>query len=109
MPYWALAKGFLTGKYREGGDEVDSVRAGAATAYLDERGSGILAALDDVAAAHDTTVASVAIAWLAAQPTVASPIASARNVEQLEQILPAQTLDLTSAELEAIDAASAPA
>jgi aryl-alcohol dehydrogenase (NADP+) len=109
MPYWALAKGFLTGKYREGEERADSPRAGSATAYLNATGIAVLDALDEVAANHDVPVAAVAIAWLAAQDTVASPIASARNPGQLAQILPAQELELTSAELEALDAASAPA
>lgn len=105
-PYWGLAKGFLTGKYRPG-VEVESVRAAAASKYLDDRGLRILAALDEVAAAHDTTVAAVALAWLAAQPTVAAPIASARNVEQLNDLLPALGLELKADEVERLSAASA--
>jgi aryl-alcohol dehydrogenase-like predicted oxidoreductase len=98
LPYYGLAKGFLTGKYRPGGEAVESVRAEAARAYL-ERGGAVLEALDEVAAAHDTTVAAVALAWLVAQPSVVAPIASARTTEQLEQILPAATLELTEDEL----------
>lgn len=105
-PYWALAKGFLTGKYRPG-VEVESVRAAAASKYLDERGLRILAALDEVAAAHDTTVAAAALAWLAAQPTVTAPIASARTVEQLSDLLPALELELKADEVERLTAASA--
>lgn len=105
-PYWGLAKGFLTGKYRPG-VEVDSVRAAAASKYLDERGLRVLAALDEVAAAHDTTVAAVALAWLAAQPTVTSPIASARTVDQLTDLLPALELELKADEVERLTAASA--
>ncbi|MFD7657987.1 aldo/keto reductase [Actinosynnema sp. NPDC059797] len=93
-PYWGLAKGFLTGKYREG-VEVDSVRAQAASRYLDERGLRLLEALDEISEAHGTTQAAVALAWLAAQPTVASPIASARTEDQLKDLLPALTLRLT--------------
>ncbi len=69
-------------------------------AYLDSGGAAVLAALDEIAAAHETTVAAVALAWLRAQPTVVAPIASARTIEQLEQILPAATLELTPAELD---------
>jgi aryl-alcohol dehydrogenase-like predicted oxidoreductase len=99
VPYFALAKGFLTGKYRPGGAAVDSPRAGAASAYLERGGAEVLDALDDVAAAHGTTVATIALAWLAAQPHVVSPIASARTVAQLEDLLPVNTITLTSDEV----------
>ena len=79
LPYFALAMGFLTGKYRPGADAVDSQRAQGAGAYLDARGERVLAALDAVAAAHGVPVAAVSLAWLAAQPTVVAPIASART------------------------------
>jgi aryl-alcohol dehydrogenase-like predicted oxidoreductase len=106
VPYFALARGFLTGKYRPGGESVDSPRAESARAYLDRRGADVLDALDAVAAAHGTTVAAVALAWLRAQPTVVAPIASARTTAQLEEILPAATLELTPAELDRLSAAS---
>jgi aryl-alcohol dehydrogenase-like predicted oxidoreductase len=99
VPYYGLAKGFLSGKYRPGGEAVESARAEAARAYLDHGGVAVLEALDEVAAAHQTTVAAVALAWLRAQPRVVAPIASARTIEQLEQILPAATLELAPAEL----------
>jgi aryl-alcohol dehydrogenase-like predicted oxidoreductase len=99
LPYFALAQGFLTGKYRPGTEGVESQRAEGARAYLDQGGVAVLAALDEIAAAHDTTVAAVALAWLLAHPRVVAPIASARTTEQLEQILPAATLTLTSAEI----------
>src|SRR5206468_3687759 len=70
LPYYGLAKGFLTGKYRPGGEEVRSDRAEAARAYLDQGGAAVLEALDEVAAAHDAPVAAVALAWLRAQPRV---------------------------------------
>jgi aryl-alcohol dehydrogenase-like predicted oxidoreductase len=100
VPYFGLAKGFLTGKYRPGGEVVESVRADAASAYLADGGGAVLEVLDEVAAAHQVTVAAVALAWLRAQPRVVAPIASARTCEQLEQILPAATLKLTAAELD---------
>jgi aryl-alcohol dehydrogenase-like predicted oxidoreductase len=107
IPYYALAKGFLTGKYREGGDEVRSARAEGARAYLDERGTRVLAVLDEAATAHDVPVAAVSLAWLAAQPTVVSPIASARTPAQLAELMALTDLELTDAELGALDAASA--
>ncbi|MGD9985627.1 aldo/keto reductase [Pseudonocardia sp.] len=99
LPYYALAKGFLTGKYRDGGPAVDSVRAEGALAYLDDRGRAVLAALDEIAAGHEVPVAAVALAWLAAQPTVVAPIASARTPEQLADLLPVLDLTLTDDEL----------
>jgi aryl-alcohol dehydrogenase-like predicted oxidoreductase len=106
VPYFALAKGFLTGKYRPGGDPVQSARAEGARAYLDRGGAAVLEALDDVAAAHGTTVAAVALAWLLARPRIASVIASARTTQQLEEILPAASLELTAAEVERLSAAA---
>lgn len=96
MPYFGLARGFLTGKYRPGGPEGDSPRSGRARAYLDDRGIAVLGALDEVAAAHGTTQAAVALAWLLTRPAVVSPIASARSVEQLEGLLPMADLKLTA-------------
>jgi aryl-alcohol dehydrogenase-like predicted oxidoreductase len=108
LPYYALAKGFLTGKYRPGGGEVpDSPRAEAAYAYLDAGGEAVLEALDEVAASHQAPVAAVALAWLLAQPKVVAPIASARNTQQLNDILPAVSLTLGPEALERLSAASA--
>jgi aryl-alcohol dehydrogenase-like predicted oxidoreductase len=105
LPYYGLAKGFLTGKYRPG-TSVESVRAEGARAYLDDRGLRVLGVLDEVAAAHDVPVASVALGWLAAQPTVAAPIASARTAEQLTGLLPVLELELTDDELRRLSDAS---
>jgi len=105
IPYLGLAGGFLTGKYRPGGPPVASPRARGATARLDEHGVGALDTLGEIAAAHDTTHAAVALAWLAAQPTVLAPLASARTVEQLEQLLTFTTLTLTAGELDALSLA----
>jgi len=99
LPYYALAKGFLTGKYRDGGPDVDSPRAEAALAYLDDRGRAVLAVLDEIAAGHGVPVAAVALGWLVAQPTVVSPIASARNTDQLADLLPVLDLELTDDEV----------
>ncbi|GGR35217.1 aldo/keto reductase [Streptomyces netropsis] len=107
VPYFALASGFLTGKYRPG-RTVDSARAEGAGKHLEsERGRRILTALDEVAAAHDAEVATVALAWLNAQPTVASPLASARTVEQLPALLAVADVTLTEAELKRLTEASA--
>ncbi|WP_285652529.1 aldo/keto reductase [Actinomycetospora sp. NBRC 106375] len=116
MPYFALAKGFLTGKYRPGSDAVAaavdtsgpmaSARAGGAVEYLDDRGARVLGVLDEVAGAHAVPVAAVALAWLAAQPTVTAPIASARTVSQLGTILPMAELTLAPDELGALTEAS---
>jgi aryl-alcohol dehydrogenase-like predicted oxidoreductase len=107
VPYYALASGFLTGKYRPGAT-VDSARAGGASKHLEtERGRRVLTALDEIAQAHDAPVATVALAWLAARPTVAAPIASARTVEQLPALLGVADLKLTEPELTRLTDASA--
>jgi aryl-alcohol dehydrogenase-like predicted oxidoreductase len=108
LPYFGLAKGFLTGKYRLG-HAVDSDRGRLdGSAYLDERGLRVLGLLDEIAAAHATTVAAVALAWLLEQPNVATPIASSRTPEQLVALLPMVELTLTEAELEQLAEASSP-
>ncbi|MFD7118372.1 aldo/keto reductase [Streptomyces sp. NPDC059922] len=107
VPYFALASGFLTGKYRPG-TTVDSPRADRAATYLEsERGSKVLTALDRIAAARGAEVATVALAWLAAQPTVVAPLASARTTEQLPALLAAAALELTAEELAELTTASA--
>jgi len=108
LPFFSLARGFLTGKYRRDGPEVDSPRAaGVRESYFNERGFTVLDALDEIAAAHQTSVAAVALAWLLAQPTVAAPVASATSPEQLAELLPATTLELTAGQLERLNDASA--
>ncbi|MGY1688965.1 aldo/keto reductase [Geodermatophilus sp. SYSU D01105] len=106
LPYFALAKGFLTGKYRPG-EQVDSPRAEGAAAYVGERGDRVLTALQQVADAHGVTGAAVALRWLADQPTVVSPIASGRSVDQLADLLPMQDLVLTDEERRLLTDASA--
>lgn len=107
VPYFALASGFLTGKYRPG-TTVDSARAQNAGKHLEtERGRQVLTALDEIAQAHEVPVATVALAWLAAQPTVAAPIASARTVDQLPALLGVADLTLTDTELSRLTTASA--
>jgi aryl-alcohol dehydrogenase-like predicted oxidoreductase len=107
MPYFALASGFLTGKYRPG-EQVDSQRAGGAAKHLEtERGRRVLAALDAIATARGLAVATVALAWLAARQTVAAPIASARTVEQLPVLLAVADVELTESEVASLTEASA--
>ncbi|MDW8809351.1 aldo/keto reductase [Streptomyces scabiei] len=107
VPYFALAKGFLTGKYRPG-TTVDSPRAAGAGAYLaTPAGTRVLAALDEIAESRGAAHATVALAWLAAQPTVAAPIASARNLDQLPDLLAVADLTLTPEELRRLTDASA--
>jgi aryl-alcohol dehydrogenase-like predicted oxidoreductase len=102
LPYFALARGFLTGKYRPG-VHVKSARAAGAEAYLaDARAEELLRTLDEIAAAHRTSVAAVAIAWLRSRPTVVAPIASARTADQLAEILPGASLKPTDAELRSL-------
>jgi aryl-alcohol dehydrogenase-like predicted oxidoreductase len=105
LPYFGLARGFLTGKYRAG-ERVDSPRAEGASAYVGERGDRVLAALREVADGSGVPVAAVALRWLADRPTVTAPIASARSVEQLADLLPMRDLRLTDEQTKALDDAS---
>ena len=97
LPYFGLARGFLTGKYRPG-TVIDSVRAGGVAAYQNEEGWKLLSKLDSLANHHKTTVSAIALAWLRSQPTVAAPIASARNINQLKEIMP--LIELSADELQ---------
>ncbi|MGW4059185.1 aldo/keto reductase [Amycolatopsis sp. NPDC004747] len=106
LPYFSLARGFLTGKYRSKDETGDSPRAAGALSYLDARGERVLAALDETAQAHGVSVAAVSLAWLRQQPTVAAPIASARTPEQLTDLVASVSLELTEPELTALGAAS---
>ncbi|CAN5617745.1 aldo/keto reductase [soil metagenome] len=98
LPYSALASGFLTGKYRPD-TQVDSPRAAGLQRYANERGYAVVDALGSIAAAHDTSIATVALAWLAQQDTVLAPIASARNLDQLPDLLALADLTLSEQEL----------
>jgi aryl-alcohol dehydrogenase-like predicted oxidoreductase len=109
IPYYALASGFLTGKYRNQADLAkSSARGGAVKTFLNPKGLGVLAALDEVAAAHQATPAQVALAWMMARPGLTAPIASATSVEQLRELLAAAELVLSADEIGALDRASAP-
>jgi aryl-alcohol dehydrogenase-like predicted oxidoreductase len=105
IPYFALASGFLTGKYRPGA-KVQSQRAQSAGAYLTEKGIKVLAALDEIASAHNAAIATIALAWLAAQPTVVAPIASARTTEQLPDLLSVSEVRLSDLEMRRLNEAS---
>ena len=107
LPYFGLASGFLTGKYRSEADFGKSVRGGRMSAYLNDRGRSVLAALDEIAAETGATPAQVALAWLAAQPGIVAPIASATSVAQLEELLGVLTLDLNAEQIERLSAAGA--
>jgi aryl-alcohol dehydrogenase-like predicted oxidoreductase len=104
--YYALAAGFLTGKYRSEADLSKSPRGGGVKKYLNERGLGVLKALDEVAARHKATQAQVALAWLIARPSVTAPIASATSLEQLQDILKSVQLKLTAQDIESLNKAS---
>src|ERR1700761_3629487 len=104
--YYALAAGFLTGKYRSEADLGKSPRGGGVKKYLNERGLAVIKALDEVAAKHKATPAQVALAWLIARPGVTAPIASATSVEQLQDIVHATALTLSPQDMEALNTAS---
>jgi aryl-alcohol dehydrogenase-like predicted oxidoreductase len=91
IPFFGLARGFLSGKYREG-VQVESVRASGVTKYTNEHGWAVLAKLDRLANHHSVSVSAIALAWLRQQPTVAAPIASARTTDQLREIMTQVTL-----------------
>ncbi len=107
IPYYSLASGFLTGKYRPGGDFTQSPRGAGVKAMLDARGLRILAALDAVAGRARSTPAGVALAWLMARPSITAPIASATSLEQLEELIAATRLSLDKEAIAQLDAASA--
>ncbi|MEB4614054.1 aldo/keto reductase [Leucobacter sp. M11] len=115
FPYFGLAGGFLTGKYRveeqarsgPPGDGVPSQRAERASRYLSDSGRAVLSALDEISARHGVPVASAALAWLRQQDTVAAPLASARTPEQLDALIRSTTVTLSPAELEQLSGATA--
>jgi aryl-alcohol dehydrogenase-like predicted oxidoreductase len=106
--YYALASGFLTGKYRSEADlRKSSARAGAVAKYLDARGARVLAALDAIASEKRATAAQVALAWLIARPSITAPIASATSAAQVRDLAAATRLSLSAGEIAELDAASA--
>ncbi len=107
LPYYGLASGFLTGKYRTKDDLSQSVRGGRMGELLEGTGKAVLDAMDSVVEATGATHAQVALAWLIAQPGVTAPIASATSVKQIEDLLPAMTLELTKDQQDALTDAGA--
>ncbi len=107
ISYFALAKGFLSGKYRSDADLGKSVRGEGVKAYLNARGMRILAALDAVSARHGAQPAEVALTWIMARPGVTAPIASATNATQMESLVKAASLKLSPTEIAELDRASA--
>jgi aryl-alcohol dehydrogenase-like predicted oxidoreductase len=107
ISYYALASGFLSGKYRSEADLSKSPRGGGVKKYLDDRGHRVLQALDEVAARTAATPAQVAIAWVIAQPGVTAPIASATTLQQLDDLVKAAQLKLDQQAIERLDQASA--
>lgn len=106
IPYYSLASGFLTGKYRSAADFGKSPRGGGMQKYLDARGLRILAALDEISASLKATQAQVALAWLIARPSVTAPIASATSPQQLEALIGATHLKLSADAIAKLDKAS---
>ena len=108
LPYWSLASGFLTGKYRPGG-RVESARAGSASKYLDDpRNVALLGVMDDLAASHGVSVTAIALTWLKAHFVVAAPIASARTAAQLDALFECAKVTLSPGEVEKLSTATAP-
>jgi aryl-alcohol dehydrogenase-like predicted oxidoreductase len=108
IPYFSLAAGFLTGKYRSEADLGKStVRGQGAAKYLKGSGPKVLAALDAIAGETKATPGQVALAWLIARPSITAPIASASRPEQMADLVKACTLSLSKAQIAALDAASA--
>ncbi len=107
IPYFSLASGFLSGKYRSPQDLANRARKGMVGKYLNDRGLRILKALDEVASAKQSTQARVALAWLMAQPTITAPLVSATTLEQWNDIVKATQLQLTASEMEELNEASA--
>ena len=103
LPFYALARGFLTGKYRKG-VTVDSIRAGGVKDYESDRGYAVVDALTEIARAHNSTPSAIALAWLRANPAVSTPIASARTVEQLNEII--EVIHLSDIEVKILNRAS---
>ncbi|HET9640959.1 MAG TPA: aldo/keto reductase [Allosphingosinicella sp.] len=107
LPFYGLASGYLTGKYRSESDYGKSVRGERMAKYVEGRGPAVLAVLDGIASETGATQGQIALAWVAAQPAVAAPISSARTLEQLEELIGAMELELTADQLERLDEVSA--
>jgi aryl-alcohol dehydrogenase-like predicted oxidoreductase len=106
FPYFGLASGFLTGKYRSKEGLAGRSRGMTLAKYMNPRGLAVLAALDDVATVSGASPAQISLAWLKSRPGVLAPITSATSVAQVEELLGAMTLTLTAGQLTRLDVAS---
>lgn len=106
LPYYGLASGFLTGKYRSEADLKRDIRSGSVAGFLNDRGYAVLAAMDEVAAETGATLAQIALAWAAEQPGVVAPIASATSVKQVDELMGVLKTDLSAEQCARLDAAS---
>jgi aryl-alcohol dehydrogenase-like predicted oxidoreductase len=106
IPFYALANGFLTGKYRSRADLAKSVRGDRVETYLEGRGSRVLRAMDEIAAENGASLGAIALAWTLAQPGIAGVLASATSVDQLGDSLAALTLELTADQIERLNSVS---
>jgi aryl-alcohol dehydrogenase-like predicted oxidoreductase len=109
LPFYGLANGFLTGKYRTAADLAKSIRGDRVAGYLEGNGMRVLHALDEVAAETGAPLATIALAWTIAQPGIAAGLASATSVEQLAELTAAMQLSLSAVQIARLDAASAEA
>jgi aryl-alcohol dehydrogenase-like predicted oxidoreductase len=107
LPYYGLASGYLTGKYRAAADKAKSARGGRMDKYMEGKGPTVLAAMDEISARTGASLAQIALAWVMARPAIAAPIASATSVEQLTDLMGALRVALNEADIAALDRASA--
>jgi aryl-alcohol dehydrogenase-like predicted oxidoreductase len=107
LPYYGLASGYLTGKYRSEADKAKSPRGGRMDKYMAGKGPAVLAVLDEVSARRGAAPAQVALAWIMAKPAIAAPIASATSVEQLTELMGALRVNLSADDVAALNRASA--
>jgi aryl-alcohol dehydrogenase-like predicted oxidoreductase len=108
IPFYSLASGFLTGKYRSRADTAGRARGSRVEKYLNDHGLGVLKALDEVAKRYDAKPGQIALAWLIARPSITAPIVSATNLEQLAELVEAAEIDLDPDSIQKIDEASKP-
>ncbi|MDR3010944.1 MAG: aldo/keto reductase [Sphingobacterium sp.] len=106
FPYWSLAAGFLTGKYRTEADFDKTARGGGIKKYFDEKGKAVLKALDSISEKHEAKQATVALAWLLANPLITAPIVSATSENQLETLFAAPALKLDTEDIELLNEVS---
>ena len=108
IPYYSLASGFLSGKYRSEADIGNAQRGSRVKSYINPKGMGVLKALDDVAKKHNSNPTQVSLAWLMQRKSITAPIVSATNLQQLKDLIASPNVKLDAADVAAIDKASAP-